>query len=87
MHFTFRYFLIVINAMRHFYMCALWQDLLTYNIFMYCAMISFCCVVNNDPRVDKDTQEGPEVNSRFSQKWYQRRCRPSRVALVRNGKP
>ena len=35
--------------------------------FTYCAMISFRCVVNNDPGVDKYTQEGLEVNSGFSQ--------------------
>ena len=37
------------------------------NDFTYCAMIPFRCVVNNDPGVDKYTQEGLEVNSGFSQ--------------------
>ena len=46
----------------------------TFNAFTYSAMISFHCVVNNDPGVDKYTQEGLEVNSGFSQKWYQSRC-------------
>ena len=39
----------------------------TCNTFMYCAMIQFLCVVNNDPEVDKYTQEGLEVNFGFSQ--------------------
>ena len=69
-------------------MYALWQDIFKLVIpFTHCAMISFRCVVNNDPGVDKYTQEGLEVNSGFSQKWYQSRCRPGCVALVRNGKP
>ena len=71
MHFTFRCFLIV-NVMRHFSMYALWQDIFKFVIpFTYCAMISFRCVVNNDPGVDKYTQEGLEVNSRFSQNAYE----------------
>ena len=81
-------FLNVISVMRHLSRYALWQDIFKIVIpFMYCAMISFHCVVNNDPGVDKYTQEGLEVNSGFSQKWYQSRCRPSRVALLINGKP
>ena len=42
----------------------------TCNAFTYSAMISFHCVVNNDPGVDKYTQEGLEVNSGFSQKVF-----------------
>ena len=45
---------------------------------MYCAMISFHCVVNNDPGVDKYTQEGLEVNSGFSQ-WLNTLCDEDRV--------
>ena len=67
MHCTFRCFLVVINVMRHFSMYALWQDIFKLVIaFTHCAMISFHCVVNNDPGVDKYTQEGLEVNSGFS---------------------
>ena len=49
-------------------MYALWQDIFKLVIpFMHCAMISFRCVVKNDPGVDKYTQEGLEANSGFSQ--------------------
>ena len=62
-------FLNVISVMRHLSRYALWQDIFKFVIpFTYCAMISFHCVVNNDPGVDKYTQEGLEVNSGFSQK-------------------
>ena len=49
-------FLNVINVMRHLFMYALWQDIYKLVIpFTHCAMISFRCVVNNDPGVDKYT--------------------------------
>ena len=60
-------FLNVISVMRHLSRYTLWQDIFKIVIpFMYCAMISFLCVVNNDPGVDKYTQEGVDVNSGFS---------------------
>ena len=43
----------------------------TFNTFIYSAMIGFRSVVNNDPGVDNETQEGLEIISGFSQKWYQ----------------
>ena len=61
-------FLNVIIVMRHLSRYALQKDIFKIVIpFMYCAMISFHCVVNSDPGVDKYTQEGLEVNSGFSQ--------------------
>ena len=41
---------------------------ITCNTLMYCAMILFHCVVNNDPGVDKYTHEDLEANSGFSQR-------------------
>ena len=64
-------FLNVISVMRHLSRYALWQDIFKIVIsFMYCAMISLHCVVNDDYGVDKYTQEGLEVNSGFSQLPY-----------------
>ena len=52
----FAIFLNVISVMRHLSRYALWQDIFKIVIpFMYCAMILFHCVVNNDPGVDKYT--------------------------------
>ena len=60
-------FLNVISVMRHLSRYALWQDIFKIVIpFTHYAMISFRCVVNNDPGVDKYTQEGMEVSSGFS---------------------
>ena len=60
-------FLNVISVIRHLSRYALWQDIFKLVMpFTHCVMISFRCVVNNDPGVDKYTQEGLEVNSRFS---------------------
>ena len=46
-------FLNVISVMRHLSRYALWQDIFKIVIsFMYCAVISFHCVVSNDPGVN-----------------------------------
>ena len=67
-HCTFRCFSECNKCHETFhYVCLVARYIILVIRFTHYAMRSFHCVVNNDPGVDKYTQEGLEVNSGFSQ--------------------